>query len=105
MIELVANDRLLDELQYVLSKNPGIERILVSRRTVQNALTGFLEDKVDVTELVEWANLVGLHNDEIAYESGFQQFIATFIFRLSTPEINEPIGKNICQTMIAELIS
>jgi hypothetical protein len=42
MIELAATERLLDELQDVLSKHPGIEKILVSRRTarVRDALPG-----------------------------------------------------------------
>ena len=43
------------------------------------------------------------HDDEIAYEPGFQQFIATHVFRLSMPEINEPMGKDLCRQMIAEL--
>jgi hypothetical protein len=103
MIELAANERLLDELQQALSANPRIEQVLVSRRTLRDALTGLLEDKVNAAELVEWANLVEQHNDEIAYESGFRQLIADFIFRLSTPEINKPIDKDLCRVMIDEL--
>jgi hypothetical protein len=104
MIELVANERLLDELKHALPNNPGIEEILVSRRTLHNALTSFLAGKTDRAELAEWANLVELHNDEIAYELGFQRLIATLVFRLSTPEITEPIDKDLCRQMIAELV-
>jgi len=103
MIELTASEGLLDELQDMLSKNPGIERVLVSRRTLHNALTSVMNGEIDPVHLVEWANLVEQHNDEIAYEPGFQQLIATHVFRLSTPEINEPMGKDLCRQMIAEL--
>jgi hypothetical protein len=105
VIELTAIEGLLDELQDVLSKNPGIEEALVSRRTLRNALTSFLDGKIDPAELVEWASVVEQHNDEIVYEAGFQQLIATLVYRLSTPEINEPIDKDLCRQMIAELLS
>jgi hypothetical protein len=102
-IELIGSDGLLDELQDVLSRNPGIEQLLVSRRTLHNALTSFVDGKVDAAELVEWANRVEQHNDEIAYERAFQQLIATLIFRLSTREINRPIDRHLCREMLVEL--
>jgi hypothetical protein len=104
VIELTASERLLDELQDVLSKNPGIEEVLVSRRTLRNVLTSFLDGKIDRAELVEWANVVEQNNDEIVYEAGLQQLIATLVFRLSTPEINQPIDKDFCRQMITELV-
>jgi hypothetical protein len=104
MIELAARERLLEELRDVLSKNPGKEQILVSRRTLYHALTSFLDGKVDRVELVEWANLVEQHDDEIVYETRFPQFIATFVFRLSTPEINGSIDREVCRQMLAELV-
>lgn len=100
MIELAARERLLEELRDVLGK----EQILVSRRTLYHALTSFLDGKVDAVELVEWANLVEQHNDEIVYETSFPQFIATFVFRLSTPEINGSIDREVCRQMLAELV-
>jgi hypothetical protein len=38
MIELTASEGLLDEIQDVLLKNPEIEKVLVSRLTLHNAL-------------------------------------------------------------------
>ena len=105
MNELLANDRPLHEIQDVLSENPATGEVLVSRRTLRNALIGFLSGKNDATELTKWANLVEQHGDEIAYEPGFQELIATCIFRLSTPEINEPIDEKLCQEMIGAIAS
>ncbi len=103
MTELLANDLPLLEIQDTLLKKSEAGAVLVSRRTLRNVLISFLNSKTGASELTEWANLVEQHNDEIAYEPGFQELIATSIFRLSTPEINAPIDAQLCREMIVEL--
>jgi hypothetical protein len=103
MTELVANDRPLLEIQDTLSKKPATGAVLVSRRTLHNALSSYLDRKIGAAELIGWANLVEQHGDEIAYESGFQKLIATCIFRLSTPEINQPVDEKLCQELIGAI--
>jgi hypothetical protein len=103
MIELLANDRALHEILDVFSKTVAIEEVFVTRRTLRNVLISFLNGKIDATELTAWANLVEQHGDEIAYEPGFHKLIATCIFRLSTPEINEPIDEKLCREMMGEI--
>jgi len=103
MIELVASGRLVEELRDALIMHPGIEQVVVSRLTLRNALTAALEARIQVDELVAWARLVELQADEVRYETGFQRDIATFIFRLATPEINPRISLELCKEMIREL--
>jgi hypothetical protein len=102
MHEVTARAELLEELRQLLSEHPGIRQLLVSRRTVYNALSRFVAGRVDAPELVEWASLVELQNDEIAYEAGAEQFIADIIFRVATPEINGPIDRDLCRELLSE---
>jgi len=102
MVELMANGGLLAELQGLVSQQLAPDQVLVSQCTVRNALTRFLEGKIEVTELVQWANLLEAY-DQVAYESGVERRLANFVFRLASPEINEPIDKAVCRRMLLEL--
>jgi hypothetical protein len=102
MIELQADKRLFRELQEMLSMHRGPGEVLVSRRTLRNALLGVIEERFDAEEITRWANQIEVH-DSIMYEVGFESLLATLIFRLATPEINEAINQGTCRQMLEEL--
>ena len=99
MPELRANKNLRDEFQQLLLRcSPG-DPIVVSRRTLRAALRRFVENEIDVGDLVVWANLIEAH-DQVQYEPGFQKLIADVVFCIASPEINEPLNAEMCHRLM-----
>jgi hypothetical protein len=102
MNELSANEQLLSEVKDRLAKYVGPEQVLLSRRSLRNALNSYLAGRVNETELIEWAGLIEF-SDEVVYEPGFVKLIANVVFQLATSEISGPITPDQCREMIAKL--
>jgi hypothetical protein len=63
---------------------------LVRLVDVDRALGLFEERRLSAEQLQEWADLLEC-NEHVDYEHGCEGTVADLLFRLSTPEINDPI--------------
>ena len=69
---------------------------------VDRALKLYLDGVITENRLQEWADVLEMC-DYVDYESGAEEAIADVLFRLSTPEINEPISHILAQKLRDEL--
>ena len=101
-IEVEASGDLLEEFRQLLSRNGAVGELVVSRKTLRNALRRFVDGDIEAAELVEWASLIEAY-DQIVYEPGFERIVAAFVFRFATPEINDPLDRDLGRRMIDDL--
>lgn len=102
MSELQASGDLLVELERLLSHGAGTP-IIVSRHTLRTALSRFLANEIDLADLTNWAGALELE-DQARYEPGFEKLIASILFCLATPEINEPVNSDVARNLLRQLI-
>lgn len=76
--------------------------VLLCRADVDQALKRYVDGGLTERQLHEWAELLEM-NDNIDYEAGEEEAIADVLFRLSTPDINEPISENLARRLRVEL--
>jgi hypothetical protein len=76
--------------------------VTLTRAEISNAINLFFEKKITLEALVDWANFIEMR-DGIEYEVGYEKIIATTLFELSTPEINDPINEENLRNMLTRL--
>jgi len=97
---LVAESR---EFLYSLESLPHQKSVtLLQRVDVDRALKLFVEGFLEGDHIQEWAEILEM-NEYIDYESGEEDVIADTLFRLATPEINEPISQAVALELRAGL--
>jgi hypothetical protein len=69
---------------------------------IRSALERYLRGDATADELEAWATSVE-GRDDIEYFELHQDEIADALFRLSTPDINHPISKQVAENCLAEL--
>ena len=77
---------------------------LVRLADVDRALGLCEEGRVSAEQLRDWADLLEM-NEYVDYERGSEGMVADLLFRLSTPEINEPITPAVVRRLRASLKS
>ena len=76
--------------------------VVLSRGNISNAIKLFLDKKITRNSFIDWANCVEMR-DDIEYEVGFEKIIATILFELSIPEINDLINDDNLKNVLARL--
>jgi hypothetical protein len=76
--------------------------VVLTSAHVAHALRRCLNDEVTATELEAWAELIQ-GRPGIEYEPGQQETLANILFKLSTPDINEPISAALCWRILKTL--
>jgi len=69
---------------------------------IDRALRLYEEGLLSGEQLQEWAEILEM-NDHVEYEHDFEEAIASLLFFLSSPEINEPITRALARGMRASL--
>jgi len=69
---------------------------------LDRALELCVEGVLSGERIQEWAEILEM-NEHVDYESGVEEAIADVLFRLSTPEINEPISQAVARELRAAL--
>lgn len=103
MLELDARANLREEFERLLLHSTIENPIIVSRRTLRTALQRILANELDSDDLVAWANSIESH-DQVRYEPGFEKLIADIVFRIASPEINEPLDSESYRRLISQLV-
>lgn len=78
--------------------------VVVGPSDVDRALRLFEEGRLSREQLQEWAEILEM-SDHVEYERGSEEAIANTLFRLTSPEINEPITRVAVRRMRASLES
>lgn len=76
--------------------------VVVSLADVDRALRRYEEGLLSGEQLQEWAEILEM-NDHVEYERDAEQAVASLLFSLSSPEINEPITRAVVRRMRASL--
>jgi len=70
---------------------PQVETdVVVGLADVERALNQYEKGALSGEQLQEWADVLEM-NEHVRYECGAEEAVADLLFRLSSPEINEPI--------------
>lgn len=69
---------------------------------VDRALRLYEEGLLSGEQLQEWAEILEM-NDHVEYERDAEEAVASLLFSLSSPEINEPITRAVVRRMRASL--
>lgn len=91
-----------DHLPCLRGPQPAVA-VVVSLADIDRALRSYDEGDLSADQLHEWAELLEM-SDHVAYDRDAEQAIADLLFRLATPEINEPITPSVVRRMRASLI-
>lgn len=75
---------------------------IVGLADVDRALRLYEEGLLSKEQLQEWAEILEI-NDHVEYEREAEETIASLLFSLSSPEINEPITRVVVRRMRASL--
>lgn len=78
------------------------ELVVVSLADIDHALGIYEQDLLSDEELAEWAEVIVM-NDQFEYQHDDREAIASLLFSLSTPEINEPLSRAVVTRMRASL--
>jgi hypothetical protein len=65
---------------------------------VDHALSMYENNTISSEQLREWADILEM-NDYVRYEYGVEEVVADLLFRISTPEINEPITRDFARKL------
>jgi hypothetical protein len=90
---LVSLARPIGEALAALSSFPwdfDEELVTFTRSDALNALRMFLAQELKIDDLRQWAEALD-GRDDLAFEPGFEDELREFIFKFSTPEINEQL--------------
>jgi hypothetical protein len=78
------------------------DAVVVGLADVDRALRLYEEGLLSGEQLQEWAEILEM-NDYVEYERDAEETVASFLFSLSSPEINEPITPAVVRRMRASL--
>ncbi len=78
------------------------ELVIFSRHHALAILKRFLENKVSIEELEEWANALEGRED-VGFEAEIQSLLQAFIAELANPLLTEPLSYEAVQAWIARL--
>ena len=90
MPEIQANAEILQELHNLLTRCDPAVSISVTRKTLRTILQRFRMGAIREDEITAWAELME-SLDQVNYEAGHEALIAEIVFRIASPEINEPL--------------
>jgi hypothetical protein len=76
--------------------------VVVGPSDVDRALRLYEEGLLSVEQLQAWAEILEM-NDHVEYERDSQENVASLLFALSSPDINEPITRALVRRMRASL--
>jgi len=90
-----------EQLQNLYEQRPATVAVL-RLEDVYRALGRYEEGLLSGEQLQDWSEFLEM-NDYVEYERGREEIIADVLFRLSSPEINEPISSAVATRMRASL--
>lgn len=96
---------LLEDAQRYLRSAPGSQEsvaVLLTLDDIDRALRRFEEGVLSGDQLQRWAEVLEM-NDRVRYEPGFDEAISDILFRLATPEINDPIDQAVVEQLRASI--
>ncbi len=82
--------------------NCDAELYVLTILDVRNVMKKYLDNEISASELSTWADKLEMRED-LDYEDGRNKEIATLLFNLSSPEINQPITKENIQKLTDEI--
>ena len=93
-----------DEIVALRRKASGHPSLLLNRRAVAEFLRRCADGELSASELTLIANELEA-TDEIDYEAGAEETIASVLFEVASPEINQKATPDRCATLIKSLAS